>query len=282
MPASAAYTKKQNAKIQSGEISGTVIDVDSIGLLNGAIDMLYQAEYYPEMATNNTYGLELIDKKTYKKVIEAYSEPKKGCLDLMLKCRAAQARYDPQELGNNAEVNALCLAATAQCTLVVYTSQGTERSPFDMAHLLPDPAYPSYAVGFFNREWVQQELGAHVNFTWDSNVVGASTILTGDIFRREGMKDLEYLLAGGGKVLLAHGDRDMRCPWIGGEALTLQANWSGSEEFRAAGYEYIRTNETYDGGVVRQHGNLSFARVFDCGHDSELLRTRFLTSICSH
>lgn len=269
IPASAAYTQKQNAKIQSGEVSGIVIDVDAIGILNGCIDMLYEVEYYPEMATNNTYGVELIDKKTYNKVIAAYEQPKKGCRDLMLKCRAAQAKYDPDELGNNAEVNALCLAATSQCALVIYGSQGNKRSPFDMAHLLPDALPPSYPVGFFNREWVQEELGAHVNFTWASNVVGGSTVSTGDIFRREGMKDVEYLLDSGVKVSLVYGDRDMRCPWNGVENLSLKANWTGAEEFRGAGYEYIRTNKKYEGGVVRQYGNLSFARIFEAGHDSK-------------
>lgn len=270
VPATAAYTVKQNARIASGEISGLTIDVDTIGILNGCIDMLYQTQWYPVMATNNTYGVKLIDHKTYEKVLQAYSAPKKGCYDLMLQCRAAAAKYDPKEFGNNPAVNKVCLAMTKACAAVVFASQGTERSPFDMAHKLPDGTPPWYPLQYFNRDWVQKELGVPVNFTGNSNVVGGAVIsLAGDTFRREGMKDVEYLLANGVKVALAYGDRDMRCPWLGAESLALKANWTGADEFRKAGYELINTNKRDNGGVVRQYGNLSFARVFDAGHDSD-------------
>lgn len=82
------------------------------------------------------------------------------------------------------------------------------------------------------------------------------------------MKDVEYLLDSGVKISLIYGDRDHRCPWTGVEKISLVANWTGAEAFRTAGYEHIRTNASYDGGgVVRQHGNLSFSRIFQAGHD---------------
>lgn len=39
-----------------------------------------------------------------------------------------------------------------------------------------------------------------------------------------------------------------------------------SSEFRDAGYADIATNDTYNGGFVRQYGSLSFSRVFQAGH----------------
>lgn len=62
------------------------------------------------------------------------------------------------------------------------------------------------------------------------------------------------------------------CPWLGVENLSLQANWSGAQHFRDAGYEEIRVNDTYIGGVTRQYGKLSFSRVFEAGHDREYSR----------
>ena len=117
---------------------------------------------------------------------------------------------------------------------------------------------------------MQKELGVPVNFTDDSWVIEDTVLgLTGDPVRRAGMKDLEYLLDSGVKVTLIYGDRDQRCPWLGAENLSLEARWTGTEKFRAAGYEYIHTNASYNGGVVRQHGNLSFSRVFEAGHDGK-------------
>jgi hypothetical protein len=231
--------------------------------------MLYQTPFYPEMAINNTYDLELINQKTYEKAVQTWNTPKKGCHDLLVKCRTAAAKLDPEEYANNPDVNELCIAATQVCAQVTFLSQGTERSPFDIAHLLPDPSPPSYPVGFMNQAWIQEELGTRVNFTLSSPVVSASVIGTGDTFRREGMKDIEYLLDAGVKVSLIYGDRDMRCPWNGAESLSLKANWEGKEAYNAAGYEGIRTNKTYEGGVVKQYGNMSFARVFESGHDGK-------------
>jgi hypothetical protein len=42
--------------------------------------------------------------------------------------------------------------------------------------------------------------------------------------------------------------------------------YPGAASFRAAGYASIKTNNSYVGGVVRQHGNVSFSRVFESGH----------------
>ncbi|KAK3681532.1 hypothetical protein LTR37_020858 [Vermiconidia calcicola] len=249
VPASGAYIQKQNEKIQNGDISGVTINLDAIGITNGDIDMLYEVEMYPEMAYNNTYGVEVVPKKVYEAALKLYSKPKTGCHDLMLKCREAAAKCDPEDFANNAEVNKMCNAAQATCVQIIGAVQGTTRSPFDMAHLLPDGYPPQYTIGFFNQEWVQKELGSPVNFTANSIVVGAAILSSsGDKFKRAGMKDVEYLLDRGVKVALIYGDRDLRCPWLGAEKLSLAAEWSGAEDFRGAGYALIHTNDTYDGG----------------------------------
>lgn len=43
-------------------------------------------------------------------------------------------------------------------------------------------------------------------------------------------------------------------------------DYSAAASFRQAGYTNIQTNSSYKGGLVRQHGNVSFSRVFDAGH----------------
>jgi hypothetical protein len=55
---------------------------------------------------------------------------------------------------------------------------------------------------------------------------------------------------------------------IGGEAVSLAIPWSQQEQFNDAGYTGIRTNNSYIGGQVRQHGNLSFSRVYQAGHEA--------------
>lgn len=52
----------------------------------------------------------------------------------------------------------------------------------------------------------------------------------------------------------------------GGENVSLVLESPSSNGFRSAGYQNIATSATYDGGFVREHGNLSFSRIFQSGH----------------
>lgn len=77
---------------------------------------------------------------------------------------------------------------------------------------------------------------------------------------------LGELLDAGTKVALVYGDLDYQCNWYGGEAISNAISSSLSPAFAKAGYTEIHVNDTYIGGMVRQAGNLSFARVFQAGH----------------
>ena len=113
-PATGTYFQKQNAKIQNGYLEGTVIELDSIGLVNGCVDFLYQGEWYPKMYYNNTYDLQIISKEVYEDALHNYTKPH-GCRDLIVQCRELAAVYDAEETGNNATVNELCNGALQYC-----------------------------------------------------------------------------------------------------------------------------------------------------------------------
>lgn len=53
---------------------------------------------------------------------------------------------------------------------------------------------------------------------------------------------------------------------IGVENVSLSVDYPSATSFRSAGYADIVTNSSYNGGLVRQHGNVSFSRVFEAGH----------------
>jgi carboxypeptidase C (cathepsin A) len=92
---------------------------------------------------------------------------------------------------------------------------------------------------------------------------------TGDFILGDGLNKLGSLLDRGVKVALFYGDRDYQCNWLGGEAISLAIESKLSSDFKKAGYAEIETNDSQTGGFVRQHGNLSFARVFQAGHESQ-------------
>lgn len=91
--------------------------------------------------------------------------------------------------------------------------------------------------------------------------------LTGDFVRGDSLLNLGTLLDKGTNVAMVYGDRDYQCNWLGGEAISTSIDWKASSKFSQAGYAELRTNASYVGGLVRQFGNLSFARVYQAGHE---------------
>jgi carboxypeptidase C (cathepsin A) len=129
---------------------------------------------------------------------------------------------------------------------------------------------------------------------------------TGDFIFPNFRQDLEYLLDQGVRVNLFYGDADYICSsplvptsidpfsnkftgnWFGGQAISLQVNYTHAEQFAAAGYEPFVVDGT-EYGEVRQYGNcklpntanlsvpienknsqtltVSFLRIYEAGHE---------------
>ncbi|KAF7175275.1 hypothetical protein CNMCM7691_007315 [Aspergillus felis] len=272
-PSSTAFFQEQNGKIERGMLPDEYhyIHLDTLGIINGCVDLLTQAPFYLDMAYNNTYGIEAINKTVYERAMNAWSKPG-GCKDLIVECRELAAEGDPSMSGRNETVNTACRKANDYCNNQVEGPYAlfSGRGYYDIAHFEPDPFPPPYFQGFLNRNWVQAALGVPVNF---SVSVGSSYNAfgsTGDYPRSDVhgyLEDLAHVLDSGIKVALVYGDRDYACPWNGGEEVSLRVNYSESHSFQAAGYAPVQTNSSYIGGRVRQYGNFSFTRVFEAGHE---------------
>lgn len=115
--------------------------------------------------------------------------------------------------------------------------------------------------------------------------------VTGEFVLGKTLDMLGALLDNGVKVALVYGDKDYQCnckymiPILnfsyeeansamfigyGGEMVSLAIKSKFSQGFQKSGYAEIHTNKSYVGGYVRQHGNLSFSRVLDAGHEGKL------------
>lgn len=274
-PAFTAFFQEQNEKIANGSLTepgeSHYIHLDTLGIINGCVDLLVQAPSYPDMAYNNTYGIEAINETVYDQAMEAWSKPG-GCKDQITRCRRLAKEGDPHMYGNNAAVNKACQEADSYCSntvegpYILYSGRGY----YDISHFDPDPFPPPYYLGYLSQNWVQKALGVPINFTESVDSVYTGFSSTGDYPRsdvRGYLEDIAYVLDSGIKVALVYGDRDYACPWNGGEEVSLQVDYSNADKFRAAGYAALQTNASYVGGSVRQHGNFSFTRVFEAGHE---------------
>lgn len=287
-PALMSFFEEQNQKIERGELGDdandwNILHLDTLMIVNGCIDRATQWPSYPEMAVNNTYGLKTVNDTIYQGMRDSVPE----CIRRIQDCQAVGNIYDPEHIGINATVNSICESAETWCSNYVrdpYVSylnhlfqyqtlmttlqlENSGRAYYDVAILEPNVFPPPFYQGYLNQPWVQEALGVPLNWTGSSSASSRAFRGMGDYPRSGWLDYLAFLLENDIKVNLFYGDRDFACNWIGGEAASLAINYTGTEEFRSAGYEPIRVNETYLGGQVRQHGNLSFVRLYEAGHE---------------
>lgn len=271
-PAYAAYFESQNKAIQNGTLKengdGYILNLDTLGIINGCVDMLVQEPSYPEIAYNNTYGIQAISETLYNESLNAFMM-QDGCRDKINNCRSIAAQQDPTNQGNSGQVDSVCSEAADYCSTEVEGAyiQYSNRNYYDIAAPTADPFPYSYYMGFLNTQWVQRALGVPVNYTESVASVYDAFSVTGDYPRDGFLEDIAYVLDSGIKVALVYGDRDYACNWIGGESVSLSVQYSQASNFKNAGYAQIHTNSSYVGGMVRQYGNFSFSRVFQSGHE---------------
>ncbi|KAJ2902203.1 Carboxypeptidase S1 A [Zalerion maritima] len=180
-----------------------------------------------------------------------------------------------------------------------------QRNLHDVTHQTQDPHPPHYAWAYLNRPSVQADLGVAHNFTPISALVLSAFASKGDASKGHFLPQLSSILdhnddddddgGGGGnttasgnnkiRVILAYGDRDYVSNWVGGESVSLSLGHSRSANFKKAGYQNLQTQEQNQdddfsdedytgavGGLVREEGNLAFARVFQAGHEASWYR----------
>jgi len=271
-PAMASFFEEQNGRRQTDPaFSKSTLDVKltSLGIINGWFDLLVQAPFFPRFAYSNTYSVQAISQVQQLNALNAWSEPN-GCQQLTYTCRAQQAALDPEDDGNVQAVNDACSDTQVFCqnnVLGPYTSSNL--SLYDISQNVLDPFPPSLYLEYLNQPDVQQAIGTPVNYTQDSLAVAKSFLQTGDYARDGILQDVVDLLRSGVRVALIYGDRDYICNWLGGEAVSFAIAGAAGPAYApwySAGYAPIVTNDSYIGGVVREYGNLSFARIYDAGH----------------
>lgn len=271
-PATAAFFAAQNARRRKDAVFSNktlAIELKSLGIINGWLDLAVQAPYSPRFAYSNTYGIQAISQVQQLNALNAWSGAN-GCQQLTSECRAQQVALDPNDEGSSDTANQACSAAEIYCQNNVigpYVSSG--KSVYDISQNMLDPFPNSFYLEYLNQADVQAAIGVPVNYTQDSIAVAESFFLTGDYARGGIIQDLVDLLSAGIRVSLIYGDRDYICNWLGGEAASFAVAAAAGPSYSAwygAGYEPIVTNNSFIGGVVREFGNLSFARIYDAGH----------------
>ncbi|KAK1671470.1 Alpha/Beta hydrolase protein [Colletotrichum godetiae] len=254
-PAFYTLFNERNSELEQSTPVGRKLNLKSLGIVNGIVDEHVQTKYLLDFTRgeNNGYGVDLINETIYNYGKWNRDRPG-GCQEKLDYC-------DYLERDSIVRRSA-CSAAQFICQSDVegmfYTFNLEGRGTYDI-DVPPDNWRP-----WLNTAQAQNALGVDLNYT-SNNLLYTAYTLSGD-FAVGYLSDVEKLLELDVQVSLVYGDADYICNWLGGEALSLTANWSGAESFRDAGYTRLMVDgEAY--GETRQYGKLSFTRVWNAGHE---------------
>jgi carboxypeptidase C (cathepsin A) len=257
------YIRKQVEALAPDEV---VLEIGSLLVIDGIIDYSTQVSAYPRFARNNTHGVELNDTlATYMET--SLHMPLLGCLDQLGYCVSDEMLSGDTSLLADLD----CNTAVSLCRYsveLIYALRSPDQDIYDIRNhsLHPQPlgAYPPW----LNTAEIQRALGVDLNYTGPTSIGAyAGFQFTGDWVSSRPLRDLSELLESGTRVALMNGDADYICNWLGGQDVSLTVNFTGSGNFRNAGYvPLLAGGKRY--GDTREADNFSFTRLFDAGHDA--------------
>ncbi|AEO59963.1 hypothetical protein MYCTH_2308690 [Thermothelomyces thermophilus ATCC 42464] len=289
-PAFFRFFQQQNERIADGQLEGRYLHLDTLGIINGAVDWPILAESLIDYPYNNSYGIQFYNDTFHAALKHNWTRPS-GWREQMQACTESLASSSSSSSPPAAGCEAV--RSVLDDVLAAAFPRQSGRAPFDLAHPRADPFPPPHPHGFLARADVQAALGVPVNHTAVSLPVNRAFDATFDPLRGGQLDALAGLLdrrAGGGvKVHLVYGDRDPSCNWAGGEKVSLAVPWSRRDVFAAAGYAPLVVVSGKGGGdggntgggntgggeeevvvvrgLTRQVGRFSFTRVFQAGHE---------------
>ncbi|KAH8647247.1 serine carboxypeptidase [Xylariales sp. PMI_506] len=267
------FFQEQNEKILNGssnERGAKYIHLDTLGIVNGLIDAVIQAESYISFPYNNTYGIQIFNQSLYETMMDEWTRPG-GCKEQVIRCQEALKDRDQlsfsdarRSRGNWTEICGKLEEGCGTDASELYLKDN--RGWYDIAHRRTDPFPPPYMYGYLMQESVLGALGVPVNYSSSSGAVSSRFQTSFDIPHGGFLDSIAYLLDSGIKVHMMYGDRDYACNWVGGEKASLSVPYSRAGEFAEAGYAPLLTEDGFS-GMTRQLGNYSFTRVFQSGHE---------------
>ncbi|KAI1499275.1 serine carboxypeptidase [Biscogniauxia marginata] len=268
-PGFVRFFQQQNDKIANRSLTernAKYIHLDTLGIVNGLVDLVIQQESFITFPYNNTYGIQVFNRSFYEELMYNWTRPG-GCKEKVQACQDSMKDQDPVVASLLKTMTGSCNNASESCAMSDWQAyQDLDRGWFDIAHPKYDPFPAPLLSGYLMQESVLSALGVPVNHSKVSLAVSRLFDRTHDIIHGGFLDAIAYLLDSGVKVHMMYGDRDYACNWVGGEKASLAVPYTRAAEFSAAGYAPLITPDGFS-GMTRQLGNFSFSRVFQAGHE---------------
>ncbi|KAK1752302.1 serine carboxypeptidase [Echria macrotheca] len=267
------FFQEQNEKIANGTIDEKVaqyLHLDTLGIVNGLLDMMVQGESYVTFPYNNTYGIQVFNQSLYEKLLDDWQRPG-GHRDQLAACRESLKKSE-NHLGmilrRHKSLADFCKFDPWGTAVDAFDAAASDaRNWYDIGHSTYDPFPHPGLLGYLTQSSVLSALGVPVNYSGSFSAANRNFEDANDIVLGGFIEAVAYLLDSGVRVHMMYGDRDYACNWIGGEKASLAVNYSRAADFAKAGYAPLIVPDGTTAGMTRQLGNFSFTRVFQAGHE---------------
>ncbi|KAK0195395.1 Alpha/Beta hydrolase protein [Armillaria mellea] len=254
-PVFTQYFHSQNAKIESGEINGTQIEVSKLLINDGKHDPVIQMQASVDYARHApSYG-SLVNTSVLMDVSTAYNET---CLPALQDC------YDDGDADT-------CHDAIVSCTHDVFNPTVGDRNPNDLRQNSSTPSDevvpPTFYLDYLHDSNVRDLIGAQVTYDQCDDSVKTRFSRNGETGRSFLSNLAEIASEGKVKLLIWAGDADMKANWLGVHECIASMDWPGRSAFSEASLSAL----TINGKTVGQYKavadtNLTFVRVYEAGH----------------
>ncbi|KAH9480091.1 Carboxypeptidase S1 [Psilocybe cubensis] len=249
-PVFAAHFLKQNEKILAGKASGTILNLQVLGIGDGITNPLVQYPGYLQYSAFNPYHYPLVDESVLAAANDSWNEPGTGCRDMLIACNGPNG------------TNTICSAAQDVCNdNILYPLVGVF-DPYYIPSLWPD-SYPPPLEEYIND--IAPTIGGLVPWIQNSEFVYTNFAATGD-WMRNSSPDLEFVINSGVRTIIYDGDADYILNFNGVEAMVddLKTIWSPIYKTQKFKTFSVRGEET---GIYKNAGRFSYVRIFGAGHE---------------
>ncbi|KAL9013022.1 MAG: hypothetical protein Q9173_002247 [Seirophora scorigena] len=250
-PEFAEYFEQQNAAIALGTVIGHDINLVALGVNNGWFDSQLQEKAYIDFSYDNPYKI-LIDSSQHTSYLEAYTIK---CLPALQACASSGS-------------NSVCRDADDVCNRNIQAplSMITNFDAYDVRELSSNPNPPTELhAEYLQSSAVLQAIGAKSTYQVCVHAPFQAFDTTGDRVRSF-LSQLSDVVQKGIQTVVWAGDADWICNWIGNQATAEAVVYSGQSEFKNATLAPYHVGGK-QAGTFKAVGKLSFARIFEAGHE---------------
>ncbi|OWZ10453.1 Serine carboxypeptidase [Phytophthora megakarya] len=257
IPAAAHYIWKQNQIVEKANATIRV-NLQGIAIGNGLVNPVVQIPHILDMATENSYDIDLLGLTDLRSAKEAVPI----CKELLKVCQTN---------------GSACTGASRYCSsALLNVMDDSHRNKYDIRKkcIFSDPM-KCYSMSVVSEYLNSNAVHSYLNVSdkvasWQPYSNSSRIHYSTDLIKNFDGYIADLLNDGSVRVLIYNGDADLTCNWKGSEAWMKQLTWKHQKEFTdAKEYDFLVAGEvdTVNVGSVRSYKNqFIFFRVFNAGH----------------